>query len=112
MGFARDIPAGTEGRSHADLFLGEAGARPASQLYLKVPVGQPALGRRGVRTDRYTLIVTRPEGKPEQVELYDRQSDPAQLRDVAGMRRDVVAGLRREELDPWLARTRDPWRRG
>ena len=40
MGFARDIPAGAEGRSHADLFLGAAGVRPTSQLYLKVPVGQ------------------------------------------------------------------------
>jgi arylsulfatase A-like enzyme len=112
MGFGRDIPARTEGLNLADLFLGGSGVRPTSQLYLKVPVGKPALGRRGVRTDRYTLVVTRAEGRPEQVELYDRKTDAAQLHDVAESQRDVVAALRRNELDPWLARTRDPWRQG
>ena len=51
---------------------------------------------RGVRTDRYTLVRWR-NGTPE---LYDRQQDPFQLRNVAGSRRyAAVEGVLERRLD-------------
>lgn len=109
MGFGADVPAGVQGVSHAALCLTGNGPRPTSQLYLHVPVGQPALGRRGVRTDRYTLVVTREAGAPERVELYDRLYDPSQLRDISASQPEMVRRLMARELSPWLERTGDPW---
>ena len=45
----------------------------------------------------------------ENVVLRDRRTDPFQLRDIAAQHPDVVARLRRDELEPWLRRTGDPW---
>ena len=111
MGFGADVPDEVQGASHAPLFLTGQGGRPTSQLYLHVPVGQPAFGRRGVRTDRYTLVVSRdPAVAGQRVELYDRVADPSQLRNIAESQPDVARRLMTDELAPWLERTRDPWR--
>ncbi len=104
LGFADRIPATVQGASHARLFAGHPGPRPESQLYLRVPVGEPTLGVRGVRTERYTLVVARDGGGGERVALYDRVSDPAQLRDRAPDEPALVARLRTQQLAPWLRR--------
>lgn len=109
MGLRSRIPATVEGASHAAIFQGREGKRPTSQLYMRVPVWQPPLGHRGVRTDRYTLVRHRQVGSPERITLHDRKTDPYQLRDIALDRPDLVERLTREELEPWLGRTGDPW---
>jgi arylsulfatase A-like enzyme len=110
MGLADRVPRGVEGVSHAGLFLGGEGPRPSSQLYLAVPYGQPAAGQRGVRTDRYTLVVgVGPDGPTEPV-LHDNREDPYQLRNVAAEQAALVRSLLGDELVPWLERTRDPFR--
>ena len=108
MGYGRDIPASVQGVSHASLFLTGTGNRPASQLYMWVPVGQPAWGRRGVRTHRYTLTISKTPDKPAQSVLHDNREDPYQLKNVAAERPDVVAELT-EELNRWLRKNNDPW---
>ncbi len=110
MGLSGDVPEGVQGVSHAPFFLSGRGGRPSSQLYMNVPLGQPSLGRRGVRTERYTLVVSRQPGTAERIELYDRVSDPSQLQDISGRQPEMVRRLMTGELAPWLARTQDPWR--
>jgi len=73
-----------------------------------VPVGQPAWGRRGVRTHRYTLTISKTPDKPAQSVLHDNREDPYQLKNVAAERPDVVAELT-EELNRWLRKNNDPW---
>lgn len=110
MGFGPEIPEEVEGVSHAYLCLTGRGRRPASQLYMWVPYGEPALGRRGVRTHRYTLMISsNREGETEQV-LHDNVNDPYQLRNIAGESRSIVQDLIESELDYWLGLTDDPWR--
>jgi arylsulfatase A-like enzyme len=109
MGLAGEIPADVQGASHAQLILTGSGARPTAQLYLKVPKGQPAWGRRGVRTRRHTLVTIRREGAPVRHVLHDNRADPYQLKNIAEQRPDLVEKLTNEELKPWLARTKDPW---
>ena len=108
MGYAADVPQSVQGVSHATLFLSGKGQRPASQLYMWVPVGQPAWGRRGLRTDRHTFVITKNPGASEEVVLHDNQADPYQLENVARDRPEVVRRLT-EELERRLRRSDDPW---
>ena len=112
MGFASDIPDGTEGVSHSSILLGAAGTRPSSQPYMWAPLGAPAMGRRGVRTHTHTLVVCRTEGMAPHYVLHDNVNDPYQLRNVAAEQGGVVQDLLEAELNPWLERNRDPWMGG
>jgi len=109
MGLGERTPAAMQGSSHAALFRGQRGPRPTAQLYIKVPLGEPALGPRGVRTERYTLLIERRADRPPVATLFDRQVDPYQLRDVAAEQPEVVERLRAQELAPLLERLGDPW---
>lgn len=103
------IPDSVHGSSHANILLGGEGDRPSSQLYLKIPSDKPAFGMRGVRTNRYKLVMEAGESKPLERILYDLESDPFELQNIAGERPEVVAELVQAELKPWLRKTGDPW---
>jgi len=109
MGLAEQIPPGVEGVSHANLLRTGKGPRPTSQLYLWIPCEQPSLGRRGVRTERHTLVVDHMPGKDEQFHLHDNVADPYQLKNIAEDQPEVMDRLIRQELVPWLRQTADPW---
>ncbi len=113
MGFAGDIPEEVEGVSHAGLFLTGEGKRPTSQLYMRVPMGKPAFGRRGVRTLEYTLMIDKkPDASEKIYELYDNKNDPYQLENIADSNKDIIEKLVNTELNPWLKKTKDPWLEG
>ena len=109
MGLGEAIPPAVQGVSHAGLFRTGKGKRPTSQLYMWVPVDQPALGRRGVRTARYTLMISKTPNKPTQTVLHDNVKDPYQLQNIAPARPEVVKKLTETELIPWLKKTGDPF---
>ncbi len=115
MGFGCDIPKDVQGVSHASFFMTGRGVRPESQLYMWVPVGLvktggagAAWGRRGVRTARYTLVISKAEGKTPGCTLHDNVEDPYQLENIAADRPEVVEELR-DELERWLLKNNDPW---
>jgi len=112
MGFRTDIPEAVQGTSHAQLLRTGKGERPTSQLYMICPPDKPATGKRGVRTHRYTLVISRSPGKPETTTLHDNQADPFQLENIADEKPEIVKKLTEEELIPWLKKTDDPWLRG
>jgi arylsulfatase A-like enzyme len=70
---------------------------------------QPAHGRRGVHTERYTLMISKMPGEPRETVLHDNVEDPYQLKNVADEMPDVVERLIEDELVPWLQKTADPW---
>ena len=109
IGLAEQIPDGVQGTSHAAIFRGGGGARPTSALYLKLAHADPARGKRGVRTHRFTLMIERAEGEEDRIVLHDNVADPFQLRNLAAERPEIVEKLTEEELTPWLRRTGDPW---
>ena len=111
MGFAADVPDTVEGASHASLLHGNDGPRPSSQLYIWTPLGQPALGRRGVRTHSHTMVVAKREGGEHHYVLHDNLVDPYQLRNIASEQPGVVRDLIETELNPWLRENSDPWLR-
>ncbi len=118
MGFGEHTPESVEGRDLSSVVLTGEGPRPSSQLYLRVPHDHPEAGWRGVRTARYTLVIERSpadgrgvvdSGTEEVLRLYDNHADPFQLVNLAAEKPELVERLREEELEPWLARTGDPW---
>jgi len=113
MGLDDRVPADVEGTDLSSHFLGRGGTRPRSALYYKIPVEHLHLGRRGLRTDRHTFVVTRRRGRAgkgtkTELLLYDNRRDPYQLENVAGKEPKLVRGLTKE-LNRWLKKTNDPW---
>ena len=108
MGLESDIPRDVQGVSHASLFLTGKGARPDSQLYMWAPVGKPHLGRRGVRTHRHTLVITKAEGKKPVYVLHDNAKDPYQLKNIAANEPKTVQRLEKR-LAQLLRANKDPW---
>jgi arylsulfatase A-like enzyme len=109
MGLKAEIPQEVEGTSRASILVEGSGERPTSQLYLHVPYGEPALGRRGARTHRYTLSVEKTTAGTASYVLHDNLEDPYQLENIADQNPELVQELMISELFPWLERTRDPW---
>ena len=93
MGFAGDIPREVEGKSRAGLLLTGKGERPASQLYLWVPLGKPAFGRRGVRNHQYTLMISNMPDREIEIVLHNRKADPYELKNIATDAPEIVAEL-------------------
>jgi len=108
MGHGVHVPRSVHGMSRASLFLTGQGRRPTSQLYMYVPVGQPAWGRRGVRTKRYTFVISKMPDKPVETTLHDNLNDPYQLKNIAAGEPELVAELTKE-LEKWLRKNDDPW---
>jgi len=103
------IPQDVEGSSYASIFQTGQGTRPSSQLYIYVPVGEPAFGMRGVRTHTHTLVLNKKQAGSMQFTLYDRIHDPYELMNVVDEQPEVVQRLILNELVAWLQKTRDPW---
>ena len=109
MGFKGSVPAGVQGVSHAGLFLTGNGPRPSSQFYVKMPYDNPSGGLRGVRTDKYKLILSATPHEPTKRHLYNLKADPCEMSDIAESSPDIVQQLIKTELTPWLQKTNDPW---
>lgn len=111
MGMDELIPDTVEGSNFANTVKGESGdTRPTSQLYTFIPYGAQSYGRRGVRTERYTLMIDRKIGKPLTFVLHDNLEDPYQMSNIAEGNDQLINKLIEEELMPWLEHTGDPWR--
>ena len=111
MGFSSAIPSDVQGRSYARLMKDDSAERPSSQLYIWVPYGQPAWGRRGVRTHSHTLMISRMPEQQDEAVLHDNLEDRYQLVNLAETNPNLVSRLSENELVPWLEATKDPWLR-
>lgn len=109
LGLRERIPPQVEGRDWSGLLAGAETPRPASSFFI-VCGQRPEWGQRGVRTDRYTFVVTRGGGAGARAMLFDRETDPWQMQDRAGPEPETCRRLL-AELNRWLEATRDPWGR-
>ena len=108
MGYGSDIPGQVDGRSLGSQFLSGKGERPDSQFYMWCPPGKANLGRRGLRTERYTMVITKAEGKADEYILRDNVKDPFQLKNAAEKQPEVVKKLKMR-LEKLLRANKDPW---
>ncbi len=109
MGLGSDIPKQVDGTSYAKLFTTGKGERPDSQWYMWTPEGGKCQwGRRGLRTHRYTFVISKAEGKPTKTFLYDNIADPYQLKNIANDKPEYVKKLT-GKLEKTLTQYNDPW---
>jgi arylsulfatase A-like enzyme len=125
-GLESAIPEDVEGTSFVPLLAGEKFKKPSSQLYFmthgqlsqrdrKNPndsLTNLTLGERGVRTQRYTLYLDRSEENSTKIWLWDRETDPFMMDNIASQKPELVKELIEKELKPWLRKTNDPWLTG
>lgn len=115
VGLRGAAPEGLDGNDLSGVLLGEPGPRPAFQPYYGIErsvraSGTPNYDRRGVRTERYTLVLRcGKDGALEETLLYDHVDDPYEQNNLAQARPDLVCELAELYLRPWLERTKDPW---
>ena len=122
VGLKAKIPEDLEGTSYASLLKGGSVERPSSQLYFMLSglLSDPStsekdrftnftIGERGIRTERYTLLLCRSLEGNSKVFLWDRLNDPDQLTNIADEKPELVQQLIKDELEPWLRKTKDPW---
>lgn len=103
------IPGDVQGRDHSSIMLGRGGKRPEFAAYYKIEPAAPHMGRRGLRTDRYSFAITKTKAGKKSV-LYDNQVDPYQMHNLTGKERKVEKDLT-AKLNRWLRKTRDPMKR-
>ena len=108
MGMEELIPAKVDGTNLSSLLTLESGEKPSSQWYMKVPVGNPSQGIRGVRTERYTFIVELDNSNQMRKVLFDRETDPYHLKNIANTNQQLEEELM-AELKSWLIKNNDPW---
>lgn len=110
LGLGKQIPDRVEGADYSQRVQTGKGAVASSQLYYGIPYGSTAFGKRGVRTEQYTMVVVRQDKKPLYYILHDNARDPYQLKNIAADNMPLVQHLINTELEPWLEKTIDPWR--
>lgn len=126
-GLKKSIPACMEGNDYSDFLLKGKGKKPTSQLYVHSDEGATLeSGRRGVRTERYTLVLDKDEkhalsqspsaipfllfGKYQVfLTLHDHISDKFEMKNIAAENPVVVKKLIEKELIPMLKKINDPW---
>ncbi|MBT4821632.1 MAG: sulfatase [Lentisphaerae bacterium] len=107
MGLGKDVPAAAQGSDHSETIRNSGGPRPSSTFFVMGPK-DPNSGTRGIRTDRYTFVVRKGTGQGPKLGLFDRQSDPYQLTDIAAEKPQLCRKLV-ADLNVWLTGTSDPW---
>jgi arylsulfatase A-like enzyme len=108
MGFAASIPTEVDGQNFAGYLFTGKGIKPDSQWYMRIDNEKPDFGLRGIRTERYTFVINHPESKPEAILLYDRITDPYEMKNIASENGDLVRELS-QKLKTTLIKYNDPW---
>lgn len=121
LGFENSVTPKIEGTDYSSVIRNGSGSRPLYQFYLvqnshlcahpnqSMINFNPLIGERGIRTARFTFVVCRDQSMNQSEFLWDRESDPFQLHNLAQENSGIVNHLYKDNLIPWLIRTKDPW---
>jgi len=111
MGLSSEIPHSVMERDYSKEVLHgtpKAKALKSWQPYYRLYPSDSGKGSRGIRGKRYTFVVEVEEGTVSKTHLYDRQTDPYQMKDVSKENPRIVRRCTRI-LKKHLSRTGDPF---
>ncbi len=119
LGFASSVPENVEGTDFSEFCRNGRGPYPESQFYFSLGFFSPKekrltpgtinFGERGIRTKRYTMVCDKqPDGNKEWY-LWDRQTDPHEINNIAEECGELTKLLYDKYLVPWLIKLNDPW---
>ena len=108
-GLADVIPEQVEGCDFSRVLRGNSDERPEFALYIKPGPDLQKSPVRGLRSDRYTFVMSISRNGLV-YELYDNRTDPFQMTDLSDARRNLVETFSRKLVarlealgDPWAA---------
>ncbi|RAV30216.1 sulfatase family protein [Sinomicrobium soli] len=111
LGATRGIPEDLDGRDLSSVILENKGRKPEAVPYYYIEEGRPASGHRGIRTERYTYVITLDDDQTERRIMFDNEADPFQMNNIAGQDTDaekrlyhMLMQLLKDRKDPWLER--------
>lgn len=109
MNLGDKLPVGLEGKDYSPIFSGKTIERPDCQLFFGSEPQTPWVGKRGIRTDRYTYAEVKDKENNKHFFVYDNENDPFQMQNIYGqnLELDQKLELRLKVLlesmnDPWL----------
>ena len=108
LGATKGMPSNLDGQDLSSIILKNKGNKPTSVLYYFIEAGQPASGHRGIRTARYTYVVTLSAKNEERIMMYDNKEDPYQKSNIAGKDATLEKTLHNQLLEK-LKDKKDPW---
>lgn len=108
MGFQKDIPSEVQTFDLSAALLKGKEMKELVQPYYRVEPSNIHTGYRGLRLQRYTFAIRATDGKQDEVVLFDRQTDPWQLENIAGRYPGLVKEFSKQ-LKEWLEKTDDPF---
>lgn len=108
IGLSDFIPSEVDGTDFSPYLATGKGAVPKSQWYMRIDNGQLEGGLRGVRTERYTYVVDLKNPEEQGILLFDRETDPYQMKNIAPENQSLIRELD-DELNKWLEKFNDPW---
>lgn len=108
MGFRKDIPKQVQTFDLSEAVLSEKAEKEVVQPYYYVEPSNLKSGYRGLRTKKYTFVVHATNGQTDEWILFDRESDPYQLKNIASDHPERVKQFT-QQLKEWLVKTNDPF---
>lgn len=109
IGLDQEIPTGVEGQDLSGHFAGKKAGAPEFSLYLVCNPQNALGGMRGLRNDRYTFVMQRNnKGEETGALLFDNQSDPFQLKNIADDEPTLVKKYKKQVFDK-IKNINDPW---
>jgi uncharacterized sulfatase len=102
------IPSNLDGKDLSSIILKNEGEKPTSALYYFIKEGKPDSGHRGIRTHRYTYVITLDTKNTERKFLYDNEEDPYQQTNIIDKDLSIKKVLHQELLKQ-LKEKKDPW---
>lgn len=108
MGLQKQIPKEVQSFNLSSVLLSEKEDACIVQPYYYIDPSNQSTGSRGLRTATHTFIVHTTNGKVDDIFLFDRESDPYQMDNIAEYHPQLVKRLK-DRLKKWLKKTEDPF---
>ncbi len=107
-GATKGMPGDLDGNDLSQIILKDEGNKPSAALYYFINEGQPQSGHRGIKTHKYTYVITIDKKGVMRKFLYDNENDPYQKENLISKQLEVEDVLHKELLEK-LKEKKDPW---
>ena len=108
MGFQKAIPDEVQTSDLSKMLINSKAEKSVTQPYYFVDFKNHKTGYRGLRTMQHTFVVHATDGKLDKLMLFDRKTDPFQLKNIAEQNPKKIKQFKKQHSN-WLRKTEDPF---
>lgn len=108
MGLGKQIPKEVQTFDLSSVLLTGKENNEIVQPYYYIQPSSTSSGYRGIRSSTYTFVVHATEGKIDDIILFNRESDPYEMNNIAS-RQPILVSQFKKQLKIWLKKTDNPF---